>query len=84
MLRLATAVAVAKSVDELLSITLDECSTAIDVQRVIAVSWPNGDGDPTVQVAGEPSAASWRKLDPWLRHTFSDARHQLPLTAKID
>ncbi len=56
VLRLATAVAVAKSVDELLSITLDECSSAIDVQRVIAVSWPNGDGDPTVQVAGEPEA----------------------------
>ncbi|MEE2853773.1 MAG: SpoIIE family protein phosphatase [Actinomycetota bacterium] len=82
VLRLATAVAVAKTVDELLSITLDECSAAIDVQRVIAVSWPNGDGDPTVQAAGEPSAASWRKLDPWLRHTFQDARHQLPLTTK--
>ncbi|OBJ17430.1 SpoIIE family protein phosphatase [Mycobacterium colombiense] len=82
VLRLATAVAVAKSVDELLSITLDECSAAIDVQRVIAVSWPNGDSDPTVQVAGEPSAESWRRLDPWLRHTFQDARHQLPLTAK--
>lgn len=82
VLRLATAVAVAKSVDELLSITLDECSTAIDVQRVIAVSWPNGDGDPTVQAAGEPAVSSWRKLDPRLRHTFQDARHQLPLTAK--
>lgn len=82
VLRLATAVAVAKSVDELLSITLDECSAAIDVQRVIAVSWPNGDSDPTVQVAGEPSAESWRQLDPWLRNTFQDARHQLPLTAK--
>lgn len=82
VLRLATAVAVAKSVDELLSITLDECSAAIDVQRVVAVSWPNGDSDPTVQVAGEPSASSWRELDPWLRQTFQDARHQLPLTAK--
>ncbi|HET9890133.1 MAG TPA: SpoIIE family protein phosphatase [Mycobacterium sp.] len=82
VLRLATAVAVAKSVDELLSITLDECSAAIDVQRVIAVSWPTGEGSPTVQVAGEPSAPSWRKLEPWLRNTFLDARHQLPLTAK--
>ncbi|GAA4295299.1 SpoIIE family protein phosphatase [Mycobacterium paraffinicum] len=82
VLRLATAVAVAKSVDELLSITLDECSTAIDVQRVVAISWPTGDGEPTVQVAGETSTTSWRKLDPWLRHTFEDARHQLPLTAK--
>lgn len=82
VLRLATAVAVAKSVDELLSITLDECSAAIDVQRVIAVSWPTGEGNPTVQVAGEPSVSSWRKLDPWLRNTFQDARNQLPLTAK--
>ncbi len=82
VLRLATAVAVAKSVSELLSITLDECRTAIDIQRVVAVSWPSGDGEPTVQVAGEPAESSWRALDPWLRHTFQDARHQLPLTAK--
>lgn len=82
VLRLATAVAVAKSVDELLSITLDECSTAIDVQRVVAVSWPNGDSEPTVQVAGDRLETSWRELDPWLRHTFQEARHQLPLTAK--
>jgi PAS domain S-box-containing protein len=82
VLRLATAVAVAKSVAELLSITLDECRTAIDVQRVVAVSWPSGDGEPTVEAAGEPSESSWRTLDPWLRTTFQDARHQLPLTAK--
>ncbi|MCA2242145.1 MULTISPECIES: SpoIIE family protein phosphatase [Mycobacterium] len=82
VLRLATAVAVAKSVDELLSITLDECRAAIDVQRVVAVMWPSGEGDPTVHAAGEPSATSWRKLDPTLRHTFTDARQQLPLTAK--
>ena len=82
VLRLATAVAVAKSVAELLSITLDECRTAIDVQRVVAVSWPSGDGEPTVQAAGEPAESSWRELDPWLRNTFQDARHQLPLTAK--
>ncbi|OBH10655.1 SpoIIE family protein phosphatase [Mycobacterium sp. E3247] len=82
VLRLATAVAVARSVDELLSITLAECTAAIDVQRVIAISWPATGGEPTVQVAGEPSETSWRTLDPWLRHTFEDARHQLPLTAK--
>src|SRR5262249_8624368 len=51
VLRLATAVAVAKSVAELLSITLEECRAAIDVQRVIAVSWPGGGAEPTVQVA---------------------------------
>lgn len=83
VLRLATAVAVAKTVAELLAITLDECRTAIGVQRVIAVTWPAGDGEPTVQVAGEPAETTWRGLDEWLRNTFQDARHQLPLTAKI-
>jgi PAS domain S-box-containing protein len=82
VLRLATAVGVAKSAAEVLSITLNECRTAIDVQRIVAVTWPTGDGEPTVQVAGEPSESTWRGLDPWLRMTFQDARHQLPLTAK--
>ena len=57
VLRLATAVAVAKSVAELLSITLEECRTAIDVQRVVAVTWPVGpesQAEPTVQAAGSP------------------------------
>jgi PAS domain S-box-containing protein len=82
VLRLATSVAVAKSVAEVLAITLDECRTAVDVQRVVAVMWPPGDGEPTVLVAGEPPESSWRTMDPRLRQTFQDARHQLPLTAK--
>src|SRR6202012_4978884 len=82
VLRLATAVAVAKSMAELVAITLDECRTAVDVQRVVAVIWPSGEGEPTVQGAGEPVGSTWRELDPWLRNTFQDARHQLPLTAK--
>lgn len=85
VLRLATAVAVAKSVAEVLSITLDECRAAVDVQRVVAVMWPpdqHFQGEPTVQVAGDSSASTWRELDPWLRTTFQDARRQLPLTAK--
>jgi PAS domain S-box-containing protein len=82
VLRLATAVAVAKSVAELLAITLDECRAAIDVRRVVAVSWPSGDGEPSVEVAGGPVVSTWRELDPWLRQTFQDARQQLPLTAK--
>jgi PAS domain S-box-containing protein len=82
VLRLATAVGVAKSVAEVLSITLNECRAAVDVRRVVAVMWPPGDGEPTVQVAGEPYESTWRGLDPWLRMTFEEARHQLPLTAK--
>jgi PAS domain S-box-containing protein len=84
VLRLATAVAVAKSVSELLSITLDECRTALDVQGVLVVEWPSGDGDPTVQAAGHgvDTWDTWRQLEPWLRQTFTEARHQLPLTAK--
>ncbi len=85
VLRLATTVAVAKSVAEVLQITLDECRTAVDAQRVIAVMWPTdqpSQGEPIVQMAGEPVESTWRELDPWLRMTFQEARHQLPLTAK--
>jgi PAS domain S-box-containing protein len=81
VLRLATAVGVAKSLAEVLSITLEECRTAVDVQRVVAVIWPPGDGEPTVQAAGDPSVSTWRELDPLLRGVFQDARSQLPLTA---
>ncbi|CAM4114776.1 Phosphoserine phosphatase RsbU [Mycobacterium basiliense] len=82
VLRLATSVGVAKSLDDVLSFTLDECRTAVDVQRVVAVMWPPGDGEPTVRMAGEPSELSWRAMDPMLRQTFQDARQQLPLTAR--
>lgn len=82
VLRLATAVGVAKSVAEVLAITLEECRTAVDVHRVVAVMWPPGDGEPTVQVAGSPSETPWRQLDPLLRQIFQDARQQLPLTAR--
>ncbi len=85
VLRLATAVGVAKSVAEVLEITLDECHTAVDVQRVVAAIWPmdqHPNGEPIVQMAGEPVESTWRDLDPWLRTTIQDARHQLPLTAK--
>lgn len=82
VMRLATSVSVAKSVAEVLEITLDESRTAVDVRRVVAVMWPSGDGEPTVEVAGEPSEISWRTMDSDLRRIFQDARHQLPLTAK--
>jgi PAS domain S-box-containing protein len=75
VLRLATAVSVAKSVDEVLAITLD-------VHRVVAVMWPTNGGDPIVQVAGEPADTTWRDLNPVLRQTFETARHQLPLTVQ--
>jgi PAS domain S-box-containing protein len=82
VLRLATAVAVAKSVAEVLSITLDECRVAIDVQRVVAAVWPTTGSDPTIQVAGESATSTWRELDPVLRQVFQQARHQLPLTVQ--
>lgn len=82
VLRLATAVSVVKSVAEVLAVTLDECRTTIDVQRVVAVVWPTGGGDPTVEGAGERAASTWSDLDPLLRQMFQDARGQLPLTAR--
>jgi len=82
VLRLATAVSVAKSVSEVLSITLDECRLALDVHRVVAAVWPATGGEPTIQVAEEKNPSSWRKLDPLLRQIFQQARHQLPLTVQ--
>src|ERR1700761_1741920 len=64
VLRLATAVGVAKSVAEVLSITLDECRLALDVHRVVGAVWPAHGGDPTIQVAGEKATLPWRQLDP--------------------
>jgi PAS domain S-box-containing protein len=81
VMRLATAVGVAKSLAEVLSITLEECRAAVDMQRVIAVIWPPGDGEPAIQAAGEPAVSTWRDLDPLLRKTFQDSRNQLPLAA---
>ncbi|MGH3960276.1 SpoIIE family protein phosphatase [Mycobacterium sp.] len=82
VLRLATAVGVAKSMAEVLSTTLDECRTSIDVSRVVAATWSADGGDPSIQVAGEPAASTWRELDPLLQQTFQQARHQLPLTVQ--
>jgi PAS domain S-box-containing protein len=82
VLRLATAVGVAKSVAEVLAITLDECRLALDVHRVVAAVWPTSGGEPTIQVAGEDATQPWRHLDPLLRQIFQQARHQLPLTVQ--
>ncbi len=82
VLRLATAVGVAKSVAEVLSITLDECRLALDVHRVVAAVWPTNGGDPTIQVAGGEATVPWRQLDSLLRQIFQQARHQLPLTVQ--
>jgi PAS domain S-box-containing protein len=82
VLRLATAVGVAKSVAEVLTITLDECRLALDVHRVVAAVWPTNGGDPMIQVGGEKTTAPWRQLDPLLREIFQQARHQLPLTVQ--
>lgn len=82
VLRLATAVSVAKSMSEVLSITLDECRLALDVHRVVAAVWPASGAEPTIQVAGERLSPDWRHLDPSLREIFQQARSQLPLTVQ--
>jgi PAS domain S-box-containing protein len=78
--RLATAVSVAKSIDEVLSITLTQCRSMLDTQRMMAVVWPGDDGDPTLHLAGEPAVSNWSDLEPDWRRTFEDARDWLPLT----
>ena len=82
VLRLATAVSVAKSMSEVWTITLDECRLALDVHRVVAAVWPASGGEPTIQVAGERLSPNWKLLDPALREIFEQARHQLPLTVQ--
>ena len=82
VVRLATAAGVARSVTEVLAVLLEECRSAIDLRRVVAVMWPKNDTDPAIQSAGEPAESSWRDLDPQLRHTLSDARHWRPLTVQ--
>ncbi|UUO01881.1 SpoIIE family protein phosphatase [Mycolicibacterium novocastrense] len=81
MARLATAVSVAKDVDEVLAITLAQCRVPLDAQRLITVTWPQAEGEePTVRVAGEPAVSSWRGLGEDWRRTFEDARTWIPLT----
>jgi PAS domain S-box-containing protein len=78
--RLATAVSVARNVDEVLSLTLTQSRSTLDVERVIAVVWPPDDSEPTVHIAGDPPVANWQELtDDW-RRTIEDARDWLPLT----
>jgi PAS domain S-box-containing protein len=80
--RLAAAVSVAKSVGEVLAATLDECRTTLDVRRVAAITWPTGENDPTVHLAGTPQELQWRDLDARLRRSLEDARAWLPLTVE--
>lgn len=79
--RLATAVSVARSVDEVLAITLSQCRKSLDAQRLMAVIWPKTAGErPAVHVAGEPAVSSWDDLDDDWRRTVDDARSWIPLT----
>jgi PAS domain S-box-containing protein len=82
VLRLATAVSVAKSMSDVLSITLDECRLALDVHRVVAAVWPTEGAEPSIQVAGDRVSSDWRHLDPALQEVFEQARRQLPLTVQ--
>ena len=82
VLRLATAVSVAKSMSDVLSTTLDECRLALDVHRVVAAVWPTEGTEPSIQVAGERVSSDWHHLDPALREMFEQARRQLPLTVQ--
>jgi PAS domain S-box-containing protein len=80
--RLATAVSVAKSVDEVLSTTLEECRTTLGVRRVATITWPTGEHDPTVHLAGTSQELRWHDLDAPLCRALDDARAWLPLTVE--
>jgi PAS domain S-box-containing protein len=78
--RLGTAIGLAKSMAEVLALTLDECRAAIDLQRVLTVTWQNGDDEPAVMAAGEPADGEWSDLDPGLQDALRGARQWPPLT----
>ncbi|WP_238949124.1 SpoIIE family protein phosphatase [Mycobacterium sp. IDR2000157661] len=78
--RLATAVSVAKNVDEVLAITLAQCRIPLDAGRMMAVIWPQGDAEPALHTAGEPPVSGWAELDDDWRRTLEDARDWIPLT----
>ncbi|MGZ5390387.1 MAG: hypothetical protein ACXWD3_00645 [Mycobacterium sp.] len=46
--RLATAVSVARTVDEVLAAALTQSRSRLDTQRLMAVVWPQGEVDPVV------------------------------------
>ena len=50
--------------------------------RVVAVMWPTGRWRTDRPRWRVDPRNFWRAMDPLLRHTFQDARHQLPLTAR--
>jgi PAS domain S-box-containing protein len=80
--RLASAVSVAKSVEEVLFATLDECRGPLGVHRVLAIMWPAGEGDPAVRTARGWVNSSWNDLNPMLGRTLENAREWLPLTVE--
>jgi PAS domain S-box-containing protein len=80
LVRVATAVGVAKTMAEVLEITLEECREVIDLQRVSVVSWPSAADAPTVEAAGSPAANHWTDYDPQLQAALRDARQWPPLT----
>jgi PAS domain S-box-containing protein len=74
VMRLATATGEANSVADVLAMLLQECRTAIDLRRVVAVTWSKSGAEPAVLMAGEPLAEGWRDLDPGLQATLAEAR----------
>jgi PAS domain S-box-containing protein len=82
VMRLATATGEANSVADVLAKLLQECRDAIELRRVVAVTWSDGEAEPSVQMAGEPPAADWRHLDPDLQATLRNARDWPSLTVQ--
>jgi PAS domain S-box-containing protein len=82
VVHLATAVSVAKSVGEVLTVMLDECRTTLRVRRVAAVMSTTGEQEPTIHAAGGPAAPRWNDLEPPLRRSLEDASAWLPLTVE--
>ncbi|GLP73961.1 hypothetical protein TUM20983_10710 [Mycobacterium antarcticum] len=82
VVRLATAVGVATSLAEVLDVVLEELRSAIDLERVVAVTWTKTGADPEVQVADTSESTSWRDLDPFLQARFEEVLEWPPLSVR--
>ncbi|BDX30538.1 hypothetical protein TUM20985_10850 [Mycobacterium antarcticum] len=82
VVRLATALGVATSLDEVLDVLLDVVASAIEVTRVVVAMWSQAGTDPSVRVSGSAGSTLWKDVDPLLRDAFESARGWRPLAVE--
>ena len=82
VVRLATALGIATTVSQVLSILQDVVASAFEVERIVVAMWSHAGADPTVQGTGTPEPTVWSDLEPTLRDVFDGARGWPPLSVQ--